>query len=212
MSHGIRFVAHEHAAARRAIEFGVLLAIIKCVANDALNALTGIDVFLDRDFIGSSLLEDSARIGVDALRVLADHNKIHVLGLNAFQRTERFVQQTHRAHVRVKVHLEAHAEQDLFGMDVGLDSGITEGSGHDRIEIARQHGEAIGRNGRAVAEIAVGAPIELAHLDVGSRCLDDLESLWDNLLANPVTGDDGDTFPGRLLLVHGRKATTRRAE
>ncbi len=84
-------------------------------------------------------------------------------------------------------------------MDVRGDAGIAEGAGQDRVEIALEHGEAVGRNGHAVAKIAVGAPVEFAQLDVGSRGADDLEGLRDYFLANPVSGDDGDALPGRLV-------------
>jgi hypothetical protein len=49
-------------------------------------------------------------------------------------------------------------------MDVGLDARIAEGAGKNRIEVAAQHGEAVGRDGHSVAEIAIGAPVEFAHL------------------------------------------------
>ena len=97
-------------------------------------------------------------------------------------------------------------------MDIRGDAGITEGPGQDGVEIPIEHGKTIGRNRHPVAKIAVGAPVEFAQLDVGSRCADDLESLQDHFLANPVSGDDGDALPGRWLRVHGRKANTRRAE
>ncbi len=166
-----------NAVARRAVELGVALAIFEGIADDALDALARVDVFLNRDLIRRALLEDSARIGVDALGVFADDDEIHILRLDAFQRTQRRIEQPHRAHVGVEVHLEAHAEQDLFGMDVGGDAGIAEGAGEDGIEVALEHGEAIGRDGHAVAKIAIGAPVKLAELDVGPRRPDDFEGL-----------------------------------
>ena len=81
-------------------------------------------------------------------------------------------------------------------MDVGRDAGITEGAGQDGVEFAVEHGEAIGRDGHAVAKIAVGAPVKFGELDVGPRRPDDFEGLQDYFLANPVSGDDGDALPG----------------
>ena len=84
MRHGIRLVAHEHAPARRAVAFGVLFAILKRITNNPLDALARVDVFLKRNLIGRTLLEDSARIGIDAFRVFADHDEIHILRFHAF--------------------------------------------------------------------------------------------------------------------------------
>src|ERR1700678_542124 len=208
VGHGIRLVAHEHAPARRAIEFWVLLAVFEGVADDAFDAFARVDVFLDRYLVRRALLEDSACVGVDAFRVLADHNEVHILWLDALQRTQRAIEQPHRTHVGVEVHLEAHAQQNFFGVDVGFDAGIAEGAGKNRVKVALQHGEALGRHGHAVAEIAVGAPVEFAHLDIGARCPDHFESLRNYFLANPIPGNDSDTFfLRRVLRVHGRNLT-----
>ena len=177
----------------------MLLAILERVADNPLDALARVDVFLNRDLIGRALLEDSARIGVHAFRVFADHDEIHILRLDAFQRTQRRIEQAHWPHVGVEIHLEAHAEQDLFGVDVGLDAGIAEGAGENRIEVTAKHGEAVGRDGHSVAEIAIGAPVEFAHFDVSSRCPDHFESLGDYFLADSVSGDHGDAFLGGLV-------------
>ena len=185
---------HEHAAARRAVEFRVLLAVLKRVADDALDSFAGVDVFLNRDLVGRALLEDSAGIGVNAFCVFANDDKIHVLGLDAFQWTKRCIEQAHGTNVGVEVHLEAHAEQDFLGMDVGLDARIAEGAGEDGVEIAAEHGEAVGRDGHAVAQIAVGAPVEFAQLDIGSGGPNHFESLRNYFLANSVSGNDGNAF------------------
>jgi hypothetical protein len=92
-------------------------------------------------------------------------------------------------------------------MDIGLNARVAEGPGQDSIEVASEHGEAVGRNGGAVPEIAIGAPIEFAHLDIGSRRLDDLKRLRNNFLANPVSGNYRDTLLRRFLRVHGKKLT-----
>ena len=96
-------------------------------------------------------------------------DKIDVLRLDAFQRTERRIQQAHRANVGVQVHLEAHAEQNFFGVDVGLDAGIAESADQDGVEVARQHGEAIGRDGGLVAQITIGTPVEFGQFNRRAR-------------------------------------------
>ena len=208
VGHGIRLVAHQDFVARRAIEFGVLFAVLEGVADDSLDSLARVDVLLRRDLVGRSLLEDAARVGVNALGVLADHDEVHVLGPDAFQRAERGIQQPHRSHVGVEVHLEAHAEQDFLGMDVRLDPGIAEGADKNRVEVAAQHGEAIGWHRGLVAQVAVGAPVEVAEFHGGPRGLDGLDCLRNHFLADTVSGDDGDTLSAFLFRVHGRKVNT----
>ena len=66
----------------------------------------------------------------------------------------------HGTHVGVEVHLEAHAQQNFFGVDVGGHAGIAERADEDGVEVAGQHVKAVGRDGGAVDEVAVGSPIE----------------------------------------------------
>ena len=86
--------------------------------------------------------------------------KLMSSGVGVLQRAERRVQQAHRAHVGVQVHLEAHAQQDFLGMNVRRHAGIAERADEDGVEVARQHLKAAGGNRGAVGEVAVGAPIE----------------------------------------------------
>ncbi len=97
-------------------------------------------------------------------------------------------------------------------MDVSLDARIAKGAGENCVEVTAKHGKAVGWDGYSISKVAVGAPVELAELDFSSRGPDRLESLRDYLLTNPVSGNDGDAFLGRLVRVHGRKANTSRAE
>src|SRR5215471_19558946 len=78
MGHGVGLVAHQNLAARRAVEFGVRLAVFEGVTNDALYAFASVDVFLRGDLVGSSLFEDAARVGVNAFGVFAQNNKVNV--------------------------------------------------------------------------------------------------------------------------------------
>ena len=181
----------------------MLLAVFERVADDALDAFAGVDVFLDRDLVRRVLLKDSAGIGVNAFRVFADDDKIHVLGLDAFQRAKRGIEQAHGTNVGVEVHFEAHAEQNFLGMNVGFDARVAEGAGEDGVVIAGEHGEAIGRDGGSVAQVAIGAPVEFAHLDIGSGGANHFESLRNYFLADSVSGNHGNAFFGRLLRVHG---------
>src|SRR5579862_4998282 len=199
VGHGIRFVAQEDAFARGAVPLLVAFAIFEGVADDSLNAFAGVDVFLHRDLIRRTLLEDATRVDVDPFGVFAHDYEIQVLGLDSFQRAERRIQQPNRAHVGVQVHLEAHAQKDFPGVDVRGHSRIAECAEKDGVEIAFQHGKAVGRDGDAVRQVAIGAPVKMGQLDVGARSLDDVYGLSNDLGADTVPGDNSDS----LLLAHG---------
>ena len=147
---------------------------------------------------GSSLLEDASGIGVDAFGVFAKHDEVDIFGLDSFQRAQRGIEQADRPHVGVEIHLEAHAQQNFFGVDVGLDARIAECADQDGVEIAAQHGESVRRDGDSVAQIAVGAPVEIGQLHGGAGGLNDLHRLGDDFLADAVAGDDGDAFLAAL--------------
>ena len=84
-------------------------------------------------------------------------------------------------------------------MNIGGHARIAECAHQDGVEIAFQHGEAVRRDGDAVRQVAIGAPVEMGHLDAGARGLDDFHGLGDDLWADAVPGNNGDT----LLLAHG---------
>src|SRR5438132_546815 len=86
-------------------------------------------------------------------------------------------------------------------MNIGRHTWIPEGAGENGIKVARQHGEAVRRNGHSVREITVSAPIEVAQFHPRATRLDGLHRLRDNFFADPVSWDHGDPF----LLIHGRK-------
>ena len=171
------------------------LAILKCITDDALDAFARVDVFLCCDFVGCALLEDAARVRVNAFGVFAEHDEIHVLRLDSLQRTQRGIEQADRTHIGIEVHLEAHSEQNFFGVDVGLDPRIAEGADQNGIEVAAEHGKAVGRHGDLITQVAIGAPVEVGQLNIGAGGLNHLHRLRDDFLADAVAGDDGDAFP-----------------
>src|SRR5207245_10925116 len=115
------------------------------------HSLTRFYLFLRGDLVWRALLEHASGIGVDALGVLADDDEVDVLGLDSFQRAEPGIEQPHRADVGVEVHLEAHAEENLFGVNVGWHAEIAEGSDEDGVEVTSKHGEAIAGDGGTVS-------------------------------------------------------------
>ena len=194
VSHRVGFIAHQNIAPQRTVELGVLLAVLECVPDDALDPFSRVDVFLGSDLVGSSLLKHASCVRVDPFGILSENDEIDIFRLNAFQRAECGIEQADRAHVSVKVHFEAHAEQNFLGMNIGLHTWVAEGSDQNGIEVAGQHGESIRRNRRLVAQEAVGAPIEFGQIDGCSRGLDRVHSLRDNFFADAVAGYHGDAF------------------
>src|SRR5437879_2427796 len=62
--HGVGLVAHAQALPT------VLPGVLERVANDALHALSGVDVLLNGNFVGGVLLEDPANTDIQAFGVL----------------------------------------------------------------------------------------------------------------------------------------------
>jgi hypothetical protein len=82
-------------------------------------------------------------------------------------------------------------------MNVRRNARIAEGSNQNRIEIAPQHLEAVGRNGHAVAQVTISAPVELTEFNLGACSPDDFDGLGNNFLANAIPRDDRDALAGR---------------
>ena len=68
------------------------------------------------------------------------------------------------------------------------------------VEVEGEHGEAVGGNGGAIDQVAVGAPVEGGALERSAGGKQDLDGERDNFFADAVTGDDGDA----LGCVHGQ--------
>src|SRR2546423_2299380 len=88
VSHGIGFVAHENAGTRAVISFFVVRAIFEGISDYALDSFARVYVFLDRDLLGSSLLEDAARIDVNTFGIFTNDDEVHIFRFNTFQRTQ----------------------------------------------------------------------------------------------------------------------------
>jgi hypothetical protein len=127
--HGVRFVAHADA-----LEI-VAPGVIECVANDALDTLARVNVFLDGDFVARVFLEETADADVEAFRVFAEDDKPDV-GCGALpERREAFVKELNRAGVHKEVQLETQAEQNVRGVLVGWNARITKCAEENRVEL-----------------------------------------------------------------------------
>src|SRR5262245_40005657 len=88
-------------------------------------------------------------------------------------------------------------------MNVRRHTRIAESADQDGIEIALQHGEAVGRDGHTIGKIAVGAPVEVDQLDRRSGGGKDFCSFRDYFTADTISRNYSDSFLGG----HARKIT-----
>src|SRR5262249_166090 len=86
-----------------------------------------------------------------------------------------------------KIHLEAHAEQDFFGVNVGGHARVAQRADEDSIKVARQHGEAIRRDGGAVLQVAVGRPVQGGEVNCSSAGFHHFQSSGNDLFTDTVT-------------------------
>ena len=124
--HRVAFVGH--ADLRQAAGFREL----ERVADNAVHALVGVQLLLNRYFVFRAGFEPPADADIESFGVLAEHDEVDVRGAAALERTEALVQQPYGPVVDVKVEFEARAEQDVARVAV---------VGHARIaERAHEHG------------------------------------------------------------------------
>jgi len=89
-------------------------------------------------------------------------------------------------------------------MDVRGHSGIAKSADQNSVEVAGQHLETVRRNGGAVFEVTVRAPIEVGQVNPRLRSLDYLDRLGNDFLADAIAGNDGNFLTG----AHGGKGIT----
>ena len=99
--HRIGLVAHAHPLQV------IAASVVKSVANDALDALAGIDVFLDGDFVGCVFLEETADADIQAFRVLAENHEAHVIRRTVAKRRQAVVEEFNRASIHEQIEFEA---------------------------------------------------------------------------------------------------------
>src|SRR5208283_3907814 len=177
--------------------------VVEGVANYALDAFAGVDVFLDGDLVRGAFFEEAANASVQAFRILADDHEVDVGGGAVAERSEARVEEFGGASVDVEIELEAQAEEDFRGMLVGGDAGIAESAKEDGVEFVAQHLDgAIGERD-VFAKVFVGAPIELDELEravaFGGGGADDLDGDGGHFPADAVGGNDGDAGIGAAI-------------
>ena len=165
------------------------------MAQDPVDALVGIDLFLNRDFVWRTGLEAAADANVEALGVLAEDDEVHVGGRPVLQRTQPLVEQPDRTIVHVQVELEPRAEQDVARMAIVGHARIAERADEHRVELPEQR-VAVFRNRDARREEVVGAPRQRLDLDAAAGGLrdggDDGHCRGRHLGTDSISRDDGD--------------------
>ena len=107
------------------------------MADDAVHALVGVQLFLDRDFVVCAGLEAPADADIEPLGVLAEDDEVDVVWPAVLERTETLVEQPHRPVVDVEVELEARAEQDVARVAIVGHARIAKRADEDRVEAAQ---------------------------------------------------------------------------
>jgi hypothetical protein len=173
---------------------------VERVLHDPVDALVGVQLFLNRHLIVGPGLEASADADVQPFRVLAKDDEVDVGRRPVLQRAQPLVQQLHRPIVDVEVELEPRAEQDVAGVAVVGDPRIAERADEHRVEIVAQHRVAVRRNGDAGLQVVVGAPRQ--HLEL-ERPPEDVAGGAKNL--DRFGGDvDADAVSGNNRYAHGK--------
>ncbi len=185
----VRLVAHRHPMP------AALDRVLESRPHDALDALVGVQVLVDRHLVGRPALEAPPDIHIGALGVLAKDDDVDG-ALDAvrpgLERAEVRVQQLDRAQVDVQVEAEAEAEQDVPRVLVARNAGIAERAEEDRVGLAPKPPQLAVRQRLAGGQVAVGAPGQLLERvlhSMGGAC--DLERAardGKNLRAHPVAG------------------------
>ena len=129
---------HPRSTARNGCATGVVAGVIEGVADDALDAFAGVDIFLDGDFVGSSLSEEAAGADVDAFGVFAEDHEVDVFGGAIAEGSEAIVEEFGGAGVDVKIEFEAEAEENIGSVLIGRNARITERAKKDGVEFVAQ--------------------------------------------------------------------------
>ena len=163
------------------------------VADDAMHALVGVQLFLNRNLVLGARLEPAADAHVQALGVLPEHDEIDVARCTSLQWAQTFVEQADGTVVHVEIELEARPEQDVARVSVVGHARIAERSDEHRVELAQQI-VSVGRNRDAGLQVVIGAPRQVFEIEAAAEPLADraehLDGLGGDLLPDAVTRND----------------------
>ena len=104
------------------------------VADDAVHALVGVQLFLDGNLVLGAGFEPPADADIEPLGVLAKDDEVDVRRAAALERAEALVEQAHGPVVDVEVELEARAEQDVARVAIVGHARIAQRADEHRVE------------------------------------------------------------------------------
>ena len=139
------------------------------VPHDAVHALVGVELFLDRDFVLGARLEPPADADVQPFGVLAEHDEVDVGRRPILQRAQPIVEQPNGPVVDVEVELEPRAEQDVARVPVVGHARIAQRADEDGVELVPQHRVAVRRNRDAGLQVVIRAPRERLEIEPASE-------------------------------------------
>ena len=193
VAHGVRLVDHVDAP------LAAQLRPLEGRAHDALDPFAGVHVLADRELVARTSLELPAHSHVRPLGVLAEDDEVDVLRAAGLERDQAIRQGADGADVGVEVEAEAQSKEDVAGVLEARHARVAEGTEEDG---ARRPGDAIadvGREGRAVPEVAVCAEVERPEVEGKASgiavVLEHASRLRDDLRADAVARKDGDELP-----------------
>jgi hypothetical protein len=166
---------------------------LECVADDALDAVTGVDRLLHRDLVRRALAVEAAGTRVEPLAVLAHDDHVHVV--LAVARHERlYAGIAHDgAQVHVLVEPEPGLQQQVALEHPRLHARVSDRPEEDRVE-APEPLELVVRQGLAGAQVSIGSEIELDEVvrGIAPHSVEHLETLADDLGAGAIAADHTD--------------------
>src|SRR5262249_43899883 len=156
------------------------------ITDHTLHPLARVHIFLDCNFIESSLLKYSSDIYIRAFRVFAHHHEVDTSCGCAFERTKRIIQASDWTDVCIQIHLETHAQANVFSGNSERLWGTPQWPDKNAIEVASNHGKPIRGNGCSLPEIALGRPVNLDELPFSLAGFNYFLRLRNHFLANAV--------------------------
>ena len=173
---------------------------VEGIAHDALAALLGEDGGLDRPFELGALVHAPADGGILALVVLAHDEVVDVAGLAVGEGRFEAVEEAYGAEVDVLLEAAADRNQQAPQRDVIGHSRPPHSTKVDRVmlgdlvePVGRHHGAGLGKALARPVQVVPG----VVDAEAGAHRLQHADPLRHHLVADAITGDDGD----RSLLV-----------
>ena len=174
---------------------------IERVAHDPLDPVPGVDRFLHGDLELGALAVEAAGARVEPLRVLADHDEVHiVLGVARHERLDARIPHD-RPQVHPLVQPEPRLQQQVALEDARLHPRVADGPEEDRVERAELFELLVGQH-LAGPQVSVGAQVEPDELrrEPLADGVEDLQTLAHDLGAGAVARDHADAV---AALRHG---------